>query len=331
MRRVQTACVALAVLAAGWSLSGCGGRDAPYRIGVLMSSMQQSVYFFMHRAMAEAAAADGVELLWLSSDNLERKEGFYLDGLLASDIDVLIYQPVNERTAGPRVDRLLRNGIPVVALDRLPYDAQVAAYITADSRQVGRLQAECLAEALGGHGRILILSGDQASRVAEEITAGNLEVFDRFPGMTVAQQTYHFRWSRQLAMLTTREALATAGRIDGIVANNSSEAMGAVAALREKGLSGTIPIVGADADFDACLAVLDGEMLAEVDKRPIELGMTAYEVALTLARGEVPQAEHKIPNGRFEIPVVLTPVRLITKQNLLMEMSYRWSALALAE
>ncbi|GAB4252189.1 MAG: sugar ABC transporter substrate-binding protein [Acidobacteriota bacterium] len=293
--------------------------------------MEQVVYFYMRRAMQELAAADGNELLWMSSDNLESKERFNVRSLLASGIDVLVFQPVDERIAGPSVEEVVARGIPVVALDRLPDDAPVAVYVTADSRRVGNLQAEILAKKLGGTGRIVILGGDESSQVAQEITAGNLEVLRRHPHLQVVLQRFHFRWSRTLAQFTVEEALETAGPIDGILANNSSEAMGAVDVLRRYGLSGKIPVVGADADLDACLAVLDGEMLADVDKRPFDLGAAAYRAAVRLVRGEGLDAGASITNGRYRVPVIYTSVELVTRENLVPVMSYRWSALALAE
>lgn len=332
-QRRRHSVLALLLLLAGVGLgwTHCGGREPAIRIGVVMSSMEQMVYFHMRRAMQELAAADGNELLWMSSDNLESKERFNVRALLISGIDVLIIQPVDGRTAGPLVEGVVARGIPVVALDRLPDDAPVAVYVTADSRRVGVLQAEVLARKLGGAGRVVILAGDESSQVAQDITAGNLEVIRRHPRLEVVLQRFHFRWSRTLAQFTTEDALATAGPVHGILANNSSEAMGAVDVLRRHGLNRKIPVVGADADLDACLAVLDGEMPADVDKRLFELGTAAYHAAVRVVRGEELNTEGSVPNGRYRTPVIYTSVELVTRENLVPAMSYRWGALALVE
>jgi D-xylose transport system substrate-binding protein len=329
LRRLMCIVSALAIAASLLSAS-CGRAEKP-RIGVVVATMQEAVYSFMKRAMTDRMLADGVEVIWVSSENNEAKQRFDLQALLAMKIQVLILQPVRTENSASLVTQAREAGIPVIALDRLPADARVDVYVTADSREVGRLQAELLSTRLGYRGRIAILRGDEGNSVAGLITQGNIDVLSKYPGMRIVIDRSHRSWDRDLARLTVEEALDAAGGLDGILANNSGMAMGAVEALRDRKLNGSIPVVGADADLDACLSILDGDMLGDVDKRPYALGTAAYEAALDLMHGKRPAADATQTNGPFSIPVLLTPVRLITQGNLRADMSYRWGALALTE
>jgi D-xylose transport system substrate-binding protein len=320
---------ALTAVSVGCLATGCKEKRPP-RIGVIVATMTEAVYSFMRRAMTDRMAADGVEVVWVSSGNSEAKQEQDVESMLALGVDVLILQPVNTENSGDLVHRVVSEGTPVVALDRLPGNAPVSLYVTADSRRAGRLQAELLVRELNGSGDILILEGEAGNSVAEAITRGNLEVFSEFSGIRIIARRAHRRWNRELARLTTERVLEEFGRLDGIVANNSSMAMGALAVLRERHLVGQVGLVGADADFGACLAIIDGEILGEVDKRPYELGAAAYDAALRLSRGEPVGRDDLIWNGAYETPVLLGPVRLITARNVGVEMSYRWGALSLA-
>ncbi len=311
-------------------MSACSRPDRP-RIGVIVATMQESVYSFMKRAMTDRMLADGVEVLWVSSENNEAKQRFDLQALLAMDVRVLILQPVKTPNSASLVREARKAGVPVIALDRLPANSPVDLYVTADSREVGRLQAEVLARRLGFRGRIALLQGDEGNSVARLISQGNVDVLSKYPGMRIVLARSHRSWDRDLARLTMEEALDGPQGVDGVLANNSAMAMGAVEALRDRGLNGRVPVVGADADLEACLAILDGDLLGDVDKRPYELGLAAYDAALELIHGRSPRVEASEANGPFTIPVLLTPVRLITQENLRVDMSYRWGALALTE
>lgn len=308
----------------------CHSRER-VRIGVIVATMEESVYSFMMRAMTERAMADGVEVLWVSAGNSEAEQRFEVEAMLAQDLDVLILQAVDSRNASDLVDAAVKARVPVVALDRLPARAPVALYVTADSRKVGQLQAELLVERLAGKGNVLILEGDVDNSVAELISGGNLSVLERYPKIRVLMKRSHRRWDPSLAKLTTEEALDQPSPLHGILANNSRMAMAAVEVLRSRGLSGAIPVVGADADLSACIAILDGELLGDVDKGPYELGLAAYDAALTIARGARVSTNYALTNGAYEVPVSLTPVKLITRENVTVEMSYRWGAVTLAD
>ncbi len=310
--------------------SSCVEHARP-QIGVIVSNMRDPVYVSMRTAMTDRMAADGVDVLWVSSANSESKQLQDVEAMISLAVDVLIFQPVSTTGSSGMVRKAVRAGIPVVALDRLPADAPVSLYVTADSRTVGRLQARLLAERLGGSGNVLILEGEEGHSVATAITQGNLEVIAQYPDIRVLMRRPHRRWDRSLARLTVEEALDLYGKVDGILANNSSMAMGALEVLRQRGLNGRVQVVGADADYDACLAVLDGELLGEVDKRPYDLGLAAYEAALEIRQGRLRPGDEIIQNGAFRVPVRLVPVRLITRENVQVEMSSRWGALALAD
>lgn len=307
------------------SFLSCSKRDKP-RIGVVISTMQETVYFFMKQALTERMHLDNLEVIWVSSENNSAQQQFDVEALLAHGIDVLIIQPVDTKKSKTLVARVKNAGIPVIALDRLPHNVPVDLFVTADNRKVGQIQAETIVEALGGSGNLLILEGDSGNSVTHQITDGNISVLEKYPGIHVLMRRTHRGWSRDLAQITMEDAISTYGdKIDGVLANNSGMAMAALNVLRRKKIAKRILIVGSDADKDACRALISGEFLADIDKRPYELGKAAYEAAKELISGQ-PVSYHYISqiDSGIEIPIRLTPVILLTKENVKAEMHYRW-------
>jgi D-xylose transport system substrate-binding protein len=321
-RRLRRIAVLAAALAAA-----CAPHRTP-KIGVSVATMQEPVYEFMRQAMLDRRAADGVELLWVSAENSEAKQRADVEGLIAQGVDALILHSVNTATAGELARRAAAAGIPVVAMDRLPEGAPVRLYVTADSRRVGQLQAEQLARELGGRGDVVLLEGEAGNSVAEDITRGNLDVLARYPGIKIVLRRTHKNWARDLARTTTEDAYARyLNKIRGVLANNSGLAMGALDAVEKVRPKRRPVVIGADADRDACEAIVAGQLSADVDKRPDEIGRAAYDAALRLARGEAVAGDETVDNAGVAVSVKRTPVKLITSSNVRQDMAYRWGAL----
>lgn len=290
--------------------------------------MQENVYSFMRRAMLEKSAADGADIIWVSAENSEAKQKSDVEGLIAQGVDVLVLHAVNTATAGDLVREAAAAGIPVIAMDRLPVGASVRLYVTADNRRAGQLQAQYLADKLGGKGAVVLLEGEAGNSVAQDITAGNLDVLEKYPDIKVVVRRAHKNWARDLARLTTQDAFVKYGDgISGILANNSGMAMGALEAVESRHSPSPPAVIGADADRDACEALAAGRLSADVDKMPTEIARATYEAAQRLARNERVAGDASVDNAGTLVDVKLVPVRLITRDNVKPVMEYRWGVL----
>ena len=310
------------------TLAACAPARKIPKIGVSVATTQEAVYGFMRKAMLEKAAADGNELIWVSAENSEAKQRADVEGLIAQGVDVLVLHAVNTAAAGALVKRADEAHIPVVAMDRLPAGVPVRLYVTANSRLVGRLQAQHLAAALGGRGNVVLLEGETGNATARDITSGNLEILAGYPEIKVVLRRAHKNWARDLARSTVEDAFAkNADGIQGVLANNSGMAMGALEAVESRKPPVPVVVIGADADRDACEAIVEGRLSADVDKMPTEIARATYEAAVKLIRGERLTADAVLDNGGASVDVRLTPVKLVTKDNVRPAMEYRWGAL----
>lgn len=345
MKRIAVLFMSM-ILMVGLVLAGCGtqtsgptdskgtGGEKKLKIGVSVATSQEAVYKFMEKAMRDNEQKDGVEVKWVSANNDANKQVADVENLIAEKVDVLILHAVNTGTAKNIVKKAQDANIPVIAMDRLPDDAKVTAYVTADSFKVGQTQAEFIVKQINNKGNVVILEGEAGNSVAKAITAGNKDVLSKYPDVKIIADQPHQGWARDKAMATVENLLAKGEKIDAILANNSGMAMGAVQALKAKGLIDKVTVIGSDADKDASQSILKGELRADIDKKPYELGLGAYKIAVAVAKkqdwktavaglGKLSTQEN---GSAGQVDVLLTPIKLITKDNV-RDMEERWGKL----
>lgn len=308
-----------------------GGSDKPaaekkIKIGVSVATMKEAVYTFMKTAIEEQAKKDGVDIVWVSADNDEQKQLNDVQNLLSQKVNALVLHSVNTGAASNLVAQAKNGNVPVIAMDRLPEKTKdVALYVTADSKKVGLTQGEFIAKQLNGKGKVIILEGEAGNGVARDITAGNKEAFAKYPDIKVVASQAHQSWSSELAMNTVTNILTKEKNdVQAILANNTGMAMGAVQALKAAKLNGKVAVIGSDADLNGLQSIIDGDGLtADIDKKPVELGLAAYKAAVAAAKGEKLTGDTVVDG----IQVKLTPIELINKDNV-NSMTYRWPELA---
>lgn len=290
--------------------------DQP-KIGFILSTMQEERYQRDKATFEETVKKLGGEVYFASCNNNERTQAAQVDNMLARGVDVLVIQPVNGNTAAAFVKQAKEDGVKIVDYDRLIRNAPIDAYITEDSRNVGRLQAEAAVKATGGKGNFVVLMGQAGHSVAEARTAGVMEVLEKHPGIQVVVKQYHQGWSPQLAMRTTENALTRfENNIDAVLANNSGMAHGAVQALEEQKLTGRVFVAGADADLAAIRDIVAGKQQFEVFISINEMARRAAETAMALASEKEFKHDSLVDNGAGQVKTINTPVFPVTKDSI---------------
>jgi ribose transport system substrate-binding protein len=92
--------------------------------------------------------------------------------------------------------------------------------------------------------------------------------------------------------------------INAIWAANDEMALGALEALRSRGLVGKVFVGGFDATPDAVSAIDKGEMHFTANQIPYEIGVRAIAVSTMIAKGKNPSEKE-----------IVLPMNIITKEN----------------
>lgn len=204
-------------------------------------------------------------------------------------------------------------GIKVVAYDRLISNADVDLYISFDNEKVGELMAEALVSKLDKNKEILMLCGPTTDTNVAFVEKGFYQVMDK-EGIKVANIMNADGWKAELAYSYLSENYQIAIKIGGIMCGNDSLAGQAVRYLSERRLAGTVPVVGQDADLDACQRIVEGVQLMTVYKPVENLAKAAAEYAVKLAKGEEIEATDTINDNKYDVSYIkLAPIAVTAK------------------
>ena len=243
-----------------------------------------------------------------------------IDTMISKGAKVLIVLAQDTKAVLPSIKKANDAGIPVIAYDRLIEDPS-ALYITFDNVGVGKAEADAVIKKVPKGNYVLIKgdpgdpnastflpSGWDAAGLKDKVASGDIKILGPADG------TYTDAWKTEKAQSNMEaiidKAVADGTKIDAILAENDSTALGVVGALTAKSY-GYPPLSGQDGDVANLNNVALGKQYVDVWKNANELGKTAAAAALALCAGGDP-ATLKLPDGLIDPTVA--PVAGLTAQ-----------------
>lgn len=241
---------------------------------------------------AEAMAkADGATLRWVSANQDVNTQISQIQQFINEKVDVIIVAAVNSSTLGPEIKAATDAGIPVVATNLSidgPEQKDLVSYIGPNDVGAGERSAEAVVHALHGKGNVVVLQGPIGQSAEIDRTQGIKTVLAKNPGIhLLAIQPAN--WDRTQAYNIMQDWLSRYGtQIDGVISENDDMAIGAIRAMKMKGIS--LPVAGTDGIKDGMRAVKNGtEIETNLQDAALELG-EAVQVAVDHLQGKpVPQ------------------------------------------
>jgi D-xylose transport system substrate-binding protein len=200
----------------------------------------------------------------------------------------------DERTTRRAVAKAKAAGIPVIGYDRLIEDPS-AFYLSFDNVGVGKAEADAVIKKVP-KGNYVLIKGDPGDPNAktflpqgwdqaglkDKIASGDIKIIGPADG------TYTDAWKTEKAQANMEaiidSAVSSNQKIDAILAENDSTALGVVGALTAKSY-GYPPLSGQDGDPSNLNNVALGKQYVDVWKNSNELGKAAGALALALCNG----------------------------------------------
>jgi D-xylose transport system substrate-binding protein len=289
-------------------------------VGVSWSNFQEERWKTDEAAMKGQLEKLGAKYISADAQADSSKQISDVENLIARGCNALIILAYDSDAISPAIARAKAEGIPVVGYDRLIEDPY-AFYLTFDNKEVGRLQAREVFK-VKPEGNYVFIKGSSTDPNADFLHEGQLEVLkqamDAGKIKNVGEQ-YTEGWKPEVAQKNMEQILtANNNKVDAVVASNDGTAGGVVAALTAQGMEGITPVSGQDGDHAALNRVARGTQTVSVWKDARELGKTAANVAVALAKGN--KIDNAIqwaggPKGVKMDAILLKPVP-ITRANL---------------
>jgi rhamnose transport system substrate-binding protein len=284
---------ACAMIAA--SLAGCGRgepeKPARTRVGLVAKSLGNGFFDAVHKGGDEAAKELDAELIF-TGPTTPTAEGQIevLNALIAQRVDAIAVSANDPDALVPTLKRAMERGIKVISYDSGVAAAGRMAHLAPSSDQligetVIALTAELAPQVDGkSSGKFAVVSATPTSTNQNSWLAEMRKALPQQPGLEMVSVVY----GDDVSDKSYREAVALLKQHPDLAVLVSISSVGIVAAARaveDQGLAGKVKVTGLGLPSELSGYVQKGVVPKFAIWNPIDLGYSATQIAVRLARG----------------------------------------------
>lgn len=261
----------------------------------------------------------GAKVYVQSANGNEQTQVAQIENMISRGVDVLVIIPYNGDVLSNVIRDAKRDGIKVLAYDRLINNADIDFYLSFDNEKVGEIQAKAMLD-ITPNGRYFLMGGAPTDNNAKLFRQGQMNVLqpqiDK-GNITVVGDQWVDSWLAENALKIMENGLtANDNKIDVVVASNDATAGGAIQALEAQGLAGKVAISGQDADLAAIRRIVAGTQTMTVYKPIKKLASRAAEIAVELGNDKIPSSNSTLNNGIKDVPSWLLEPIAVNQSNI---------------
>jgi D-xylose transport system substrate-binding protein len=275
-------------------LSGCRSDqtfkndDGKMLIGFISESMTVERWQRDRDAFVAKAEKQGAQVIVKNAYEDSERQIELCKEMIDQGVDVLAIVAYDKDSLKDMVKYAHNNNVKVIAYDRMIDNAGADFYISFDSNKVGKYMGEAAIKSVP-NGNYVILNGKKEDNNSFMLNDGYMDVLK--PGVDngnikVVGEIWVEDWRDELAYNYVSELLEQGISMDVIIAADDRLAEGAVNALSENRLAGTVLVTGQDAELAACQRIVQGTQSMTVYKPIRVLAEGAADVAVKIASGE---------------------------------------------
>ena len=244
--KAMPACAVLWTIAVIAVMASCSSRERKHVIGVSQCSVDIWRDKLNEELHVSTFIYDNVELRIESANDDDTRQIEQINRFVDEGVDLLIVAPNQISTISQAVDRAYDAGIPVILFDRKTDSDKYTAFIGADNYAIGRTMAKFVAADLGGNGRIVEILGLEGSSPAIERHRGFADEISLYSGISIVDSQYS-DWTEPDGENAMNEILDRTADFDYVFCHNDRLADGAITAIKSRGTTKDIKLVGIDA------------------------------------------------------------------------------------
>lgn len=209
--------VAAAVL---FAISGAASAQNDEKVlGVALASSTNPFYIAMNKGIAQRAEELGwtVRVASVDEDVVEQING--VQDLIAQGVDGILISPIDAVATRPAYDAAAEAGIPIMSIARHSDSPNQDLFIAMDETQIGRDIAAWLIDAMGGSGRIAMISGPSGAATFHNLSEGFKEQVATSDGVEIAFENSG-PLTRERGLNVAQDILVAHPDVTGIYAGN---------------------------------------------------------------------------------------------------------------
>ena len=286
--KVATSFAAVAALTLLASSITLAAEGKPYKIGAAVYGLKgQFMQNWVRELKEHPAVKDGSVQITVFDGNYDAlTQNNQIETMITQRFDAILFVPIDTKAGIGTVTRAMAEDIPVIASNAKLADPKIP-YVGNDDVEGGRLQAQAMVEQLKGKGNVAIIQGPIGQSAQIDRERGEMEVLNKHPQIKIIEMKTA-NWSRAEALALTEDWLNAHpnGGISGIIAQNDDMALGALQAVKSRGLTPTeVPVTSIDGMPDAIQAAKRNEITTFLQDAQAQ-SQGALDVALRALAGK---------------------------------------------
>ena len=289
-------------------------EEKPVKVAVLLYRFDDAYISLVRQSLEEIQKENegNVQFTFYDGNNDQSIQNESLDKLLEQkDVDLFLLNLVDTKSTKEAINKIKQNNIPVLLFNREPVDIEAvksykkAYFLGTDAEEAGILQGKILINAWNSNKQIIdknkdnimqyiMLMGESDNLEAIERTKHSVSTINSAGIKTQELALKVCNWNEEEGKNATKALLLQFGnKVEVIISNNDSMAIGAISALQEQGYNKgdktkTIPVVGIDAIPEAQELIKQGIMTGSVLQDPSAMAKALYTVGMNLVYNKNP-------------------------------------------
>ena len=302
-------------IAPGSAAKGCT------KVGVLLPESDTSARWeSKDHPLLDAAikqALPGAHIDYNNANNNADTQQSQAEADLTKGDCILVLAPQDAQKSATIVADAKKDGVPVIAYDRLVQSNDLAYYVSFDNTKVGDLQGQYIADhyqnyVKSGHNNLVMIDGSQTDNNALLFKAGAHQALDPLisnKSLNLVGETFTPDWNNATAQ-TEMEGFLTKQSNDIQVAYVANDGMAGtvIQALKAQNLTGKVLVTGQDATVQGIQNILLGTQAMTVYKAISKEADATAQLVAALSKGSstssIVNGQTKNANG-VNIPSVL--------------------------
>ncbi len=296
-------------------------NDDKITIGLMVDSLVIERWQKDRDIFITKAKALGAEVILKNANEDAQLQTQQVKELIEANVDVIVIIPYDRISIAPILKQAKREGIKIIAYDRLVHRGDVDLYMSFDNVKVGALIGASILEK-APTGNYVIINGAPKDNNAYMFNEGYMSVLQ--PAIDsgkikVLANVWAEDWRELVAYDTISEVIDSGATVDAIIGANDDLAEGAIRALLERQLAGNVLVAGHDGNLSACQRIVEGTQTITIYKPIKKLAQKAAEMAVDLAKGKTITSEQTINDGEFDVPFIMFEPTLVDASNMVKE------------
>ena len=286
-------------------VKGISSDSKQVKIGATYMTMNNDFYKTLNAEIEKKTNQQGNRLYVRDAELDEDKQSQQIDYFVQEKVNVIVINPVKSDSSKiiASLRKAKKAGIKIIVVDApISKEAKVDTTIVSDNYQAGVLIANDMMKRLSS-AKILLLEHRNAVSAMDRIQ-GFLDTIKGHPAYQVVSERETLGQTEE-SMPQVKKALNEGMQFNVVMSLNDRAAIGALAAIKDQGVTDKIAIYGVDGSPDIKNFLANtNDIQGTVAQSPIQMGRKVTEVIERMMKHQAYKEEY------------LIPVHLVNKENI---------------